>query len=70
MFAFFNSCQHDGTARAILAVLELPTAAEKKSLETHRQHVQQMEAELKKYADGLPGKAALGGRPRRRAGRN
>jgi mono/diheme cytochrome c family protein len=58
MFAFFNSCQHDGHGQGDFGpVLELPTAAEKKSLETHRQRLQQVEAELKKYADELPGKA-------------
>src|SRR6266581_1824524 len=58
MFAFFNSSQHDGHGKGDFGpVLELPTAAEKKSLETHRQHVQQMESELKKYADELRGKA-------------
>src|SRR5207248_1583053 len=58
MFAFFNSSEHDGHGKGDFGpVLELPTAAEKKSLETHRQHLQQMEDELKKYADELRGKA-------------
>src|SRR6058998_1900978 len=58
MFAFFNNSHHDGHGKGDFGpVLELPTAAEKKSLETHRQHVQQMESELKKYADELRGKA-------------
>src|SRR5216117_1056642 len=58
MFAFFNTSEHDGHGKGDFGpVLELPTAAEKKSLETHRQHVQQMESELKKYADELRGKA-------------
>src|SRR5438876_679388 len=58
MFAFFNSSEHDGHGRGDFGpVLELPTAAEKKSLETHRQHVQQMESELKRYADELREKA-------------
>src|SRR6266568_6756352 len=52
MFAFFNSSEHDGHGRGDFGpVLELPTAEEKQSLETHRQHVQQLEAELKNYAD-------------------
>jgi hypothetical protein len=58
MFAFFNSSQHDGHGQGDFGpVLELPTAAEKKSLETHRQRLQQMEAELKEYADELPDQA-------------
>ena len=58
MFAFFNSSEHDGHGRGDFGpVLELPTAEEKQSLETHRQHVQQLEAELKNYADELREKA-------------
>jgi hypothetical protein len=54
MFAFFNNSQHDGHGKGDFGpVLELPTAAEKKSLETHRQRLHEMEAELKKYADQL-----------------
>ena len=58
MFAFFNSSLHDGHGKGDFGpVLELPTAAEKKALETHRERIQQMEAELKKLADELRGKA-------------
>src|SRR3989442_14257334 len=58
MFAFFNSSQHDGHGKGDFGpVLELTTAEEKESLETHRQRLQQMEAELKKYADQLREKA-------------
>src|SRR4029434_1072036 len=58
MFAFFNSSLHDGHGKGDFGpVLELPTVAEKKALETHRERVQQMEAELKRLADELRGKA-------------
>jgi hypothetical protein len=58
MFAFFNSSQHDGHGKGDFGpVLELPTAAEKKALEAHRERVHQLEAELKQYAAELRGKA-------------
>ena len=58
MFAFFNSSQHDGHGKGDFGpVLELPTAEEKTALETHRQRLKQMEAEVKKYADQLREKA-------------
>jgi hypothetical protein len=58
MFAFFNNNVHDGHGKGDFGpVLDLPTAVEKKALETHRQRVQRMEAELKNYSDNLHAKA-------------
>jgi hypothetical protein len=59
MFAFFNSSEHDGHGKGDFGpVLELPTAEEKKTFETHRQRLQQLDAELKKYSDQLRAKSA------------